>query len=185
MLGLEYIDLIKQRNNGKIPIDQLWSTTIDQQIWFDIPGFNGYQVSNDYFIRSFKYRNRYPYGILVSPKISPIKNVYNPFHYGVCVGDRDKVIYELSDNDNMRIEISIQEIIEKSMKIGSRTYRTCYSIPFTEKPPRNKRMFINQDPELTANKKGLVRKSVPVNKQENTAMAKFTVTNNPKPLDSY
>ena len=182
MFGLEYIDLIKQHNNNKIPIEQLWSITIDDQIWYDIPGFNGYQISNYYFIRSFKYRNKHPYGILVSPKRSKEKNIYNPFHYMGTVEDRENVIYELSDNDNMRIEISMQEIINISIRPGVMTYRTCYVIPKTE-TSRNSRMWINQDPELTAKKKGLVRKSVPVNKKEDTAMARFTITDNPKPLE--
>lgn len=182
MFGLEYIDIIKRHNNGKIPIDQLWSIMIDDQIWYDIPGYNGYQISNFYFIRSFKYSNIYPYGILVSPKRSKEKDIYNPIHYMGSIENRENVIYELSDNDNMRIELSMQEIINMSIRPGVPAYRTCYTIPKT-RSSRNKRLGINQDPILTANKKGLVRKSVPVNKKENTSMAKFTVTNNPKPLE--
>jgi len=158
MYGLDYIDIIKQRNNGKIPIDQLWNLNTDRQLWYDIPGFNGYQISNAYHVRSFKYKNKYPFGVLIMPD----KN--NNF--------------ELSDNDNMRIKISLQEIIDKSIYKGAIEYPTYYINQIS----RNKRLGINQDPILTAQKKGLVRKSVPVNKQENTAMARFTVTNNPRPL---
>ena len=31
MYGLEYIDIIKARNNGKIPIDQLWNIIIAEK----------------------------------------------------------------------------------------------------------------------------------------------------------
>lgn len=160
MIGLDYVDIIKQRNNGKVPIDQLWNLNIDDQIWYDIPGFTGYQISNTMFVRSFKYKNKYPFGILILPK--------------KMVGTDS--IYELSDNDNMRIEISLSELYKLSDKNNP---MHTYQIPMIS---RNKRLGINQDPILTANKKGLVRKSVPVNKQESTRMATFTISNNPKPL---
>ena len=178
MYGLEYIDIIKARNNGKIPIDQLWNIHDNGFFeWWDIPGFNGYQMSceknsNVHFIRSFKYK-QYQYGILLLPRNH---DPLNP--------DLEKVIYQLTDNDNMRINISVKDIYELVKNNHRFPYPTSHAYQFF-KPSRNKRLGINQDPELTAQKKGLVRKSVPVNKKENTAMAKFTVTDNPKPLDSY
>lgn len=176
MYGLEYIDLIKQKNNGKIPIDQLWNV-FDKGFfeWYDIPGFYGYQVSchigsDDHFIRSYKYKNQYPYGILILPKNKD--SILNQNH--------EKILYQLSDNDNMRIQISLKDILD-TVKINP-GYPHATQHMFNYESARNKRLGINQDPILTANKKGLVRKSVPVNKQENTAMARFTVSSNPKPL---
>ena len=38
------------------------------RLWYFIPqpGFNGYEVSNDGYVRSIKYYMKYPYGILIS-----------------------------------------------------------------------------------------------------------------------
>ena len=173
MYGLEYIDIIKAKNNGKIPIDQLWNVHDNGYFeWWDIPGFNGYQVSlckdnNDHFIRSYKYK-QYLYGILLLPRNH---DPLNP--------DIDKIIYQLTDNDNMRINISMKDIIELVRNNHTFPYPTSH---IQSKSPRNRRLWINQDPELTSKKKGLVKKSIPVNKKETTAIAKFTITNNPKPL---
>ena len=179
MYGLEYVDIIKQRNNGKIPIDQLWNIHDNGFFeWYDIPGFNGYQMSchmnsNDHFIRSYKYKNQYPYGILILPKNKD----------SILSENHEKIIYQLSDNDNMRIQLSLKDIYE--LVKNNHTYPNSTAHTLQWKSSRNSRMCINQDPEKTANKKGLVKKSAPVNYKENTKMATFTVTNNPKPLDSY
>lgn len=178
MYGLEYIDIIKQRNNGKVPIDQLWNIHDNGFFgWYDIYGFNGYQISfeqnsKNHFIRSYKFKNQYPFGILILPKNKDTIINHNP----------KMVIYQLSDNDNMRIEISLDDILKIVNKNhNAYPYSTAY-IPHQFQSSRNKRMCIDQDPEKTANKKGLVRKSAPLNHQENTKMVTFTVSNNPKPL---
>ena len=173
MLGLtdEQIKNIRDRNNGKIPVDAVMNIWSDARLWANIPGFNGYQLSDDYIVRSFKFKRIYPYGTIVTPKKEykdkPLDNVY-----------------ELSDNDNMRIEITAFELgklVHSQLQSPMNLYHTATIMPVTE-TVRNKRMCINQDPVLTAQKKGLVKKSVPVNKKETTAMARFTITNNPKPL---
>lgn len=176
MYGLEYIDIIKARNNGKIPIDQLWNIHDNGFFeWWDIPGFNGYQMSceknsNVHFIRSFKYK-QYPYGILLLPRN------HDPLNPNL-----EKVIYQLSDNDNMRINISVKDIYELVKNNHRYPYPTSHAYHFF-KPSRNSRIFINQDPEHTAQKKGLVKKSVPVKGDEVVRSARFTISNNPKPLE--
>jgi len=172
MFGLtdEQLKLIQYQNNGKVPVDQVFNINYDTQLWAAIPGFNGYQLSGDYTIRSYKFYKKYPYGTLLLPKKGD----------GTSMDD----IYELTDNDNMRIEISPFELGKLVHAKPLDIYHTNYRIP-SNKTPRNSRIFINQDPELTAKKKGLVKKSVPVNREETTRMVKFTVTNNPKPLDDY
>ena len=39
----------------------------DDRLWYYIPGFNGYELSNDYYIRSMKHYRKYPFGILLEP----------------------------------------------------------------------------------------------------------------------
>lgn len=170
MLGFtdEQLRMIRQRNNGKIPIDYIVDIYDNRRQWAAIPGFFGYQISNDYLIRSYKYKSKYPFGILVVPKRKSKKDPMN-------------AIYEISDNDNMRIEISLADILNLVNSQQAQLFNTTWTLPILDSA-RNKRMWINQDPELTAQKKGLVKKSSPLNKKETTRMARFTVTDNPEPL---
>lgn len=59
----------------------------DDRLWYYIPGFNGYEVSNDGYVRSMKHWRKYPYGILIKPK--SINN--------------GEAIFELSNDNNERI----------------------------------------------------------------------------------
>lgn len=83
------------------------------RVWYYIPGYNGYEVSNDRYVRSMKHFNEYPYGILLTPKTR--KNGPD--------------IYELSDNSNQRVRLTIDEIVNlaKTCPYGVNGYprRTC------------------------------------------------------------
>ena len=59
-------------------------------IWFRIPGYPGYEISNTNYIRSFKSRKKYPYGTLV--KWDKKGNVI------------------ISNSNNIRVKLSIEEI---------------------------------------------------------------------------
>lgn len=67
--------------------------------WFYIPGYNGYEVSNDGYLRSMKHYVKYPYGIL----IRPIKR--EPY------GSSTDPTFELSDNNNVRRKIRLSQLI--------------------------------------------------------------------------
>lgn len=73
------------------------------RVWYYIPGFNGYEVSNDNIIRSMKHYVKYPYGIL----IKPVKK--EPY------GSSPDPLYELSDNNNERKRIRLSQIIHLAM----------------------------------------------------------------------
>lgn len=72
------------------------------RLWMYITGFNGYELSNDNYIRSMKHYKQYPYGILITPKKDKDGNIIHP----------EDPIFELSDNDNNRQTISLSKIIE-------------------------------------------------------------------------
>ena len=48
-----------------VSVDQVINISDPSVIWFRIPGFPGYEISNTNYIRSFKSRKKYPYGTLV------------------------------------------------------------------------------------------------------------------------
>ena len=68
----------------------------ETRYWYSIPGFRGYEISNDHYIRSMKHFNKYPFGIMLTPKK---KDANNP-------------VFELSDDFDKRISMSLNEIIE-------------------------------------------------------------------------
>lgn len=65
------------------------------RIWYQIPNFPGYEISNDNYVRSMKHFNKYPYGILLKPTVTK----------------SGLIKYQLSDYRNKRITISLNEII--------------------------------------------------------------------------
>lgn len=58
-------------------------------LWFRIPGFPGYEISNVNLVRSFKSRKKHPFGTLVK---------------------WDKNSITLSNNNNIRVKLTLKEI---------------------------------------------------------------------------
>ena len=71
------------------------------RLWYYIPGFNGYEISNDGYVRSMKHWRRYPYGILLQPLKN--SNLSNP-------------TFTLTNNDNDRVNVSRSTLIELAKK---------------------------------------------------------------------
>lgn len=71
----------------------------NNRVWYYIPGFNGYEVSNDCYIRSMKHYLKYPYGILISPVTR------EPY------GSSCDPLFEISDDNNIRRRIRLSQII--------------------------------------------------------------------------
>ena len=70
----------------------------EPRYWFYIPGFNGYELSNDGFVRSMKHYRRYPYGILIKPVSTKVEqNTTDP-------------LFVLSDNNNERQRIRLSQL---------------------------------------------------------------------------
>jgi hypothetical protein len=82
-----------------IPIEDVLNIFDNTRLWYYIPSFNGYEVSNDGYIRSMKHYRKHPYGVLIQP----------------VARDRNKGIqdpmYELSNDDNVRQRIRLSQII--------------------------------------------------------------------------
>ena len=119
----------------------------DDRYWFYIPGYNGYEVSNDKYIRSMKHYKKYPFGILIQPKKDKKGQIIHP----------NDPIYELSNNQNERVSIHLSEIIHLSKTneyhITGYPRRTC----ITDISPRNQRYFIkNKSKQSQADKINII-----------------------------
>lgn len=125
---LESDTIMERRSKFTLVEDVL--NLYDDRFWYYLPGFNGYEMSNDGFIRSMKHYKKYPFGMLIQPKKG-------------CRGViSEDTLYEISNNKNEKIIISSAELYRLSQSneytITGYPRRTCV----TDMSPRNQRIFI-------------------------------------------
>ena len=90
-------------NNRKYAAVEYYINVADpNRLWMAIHGYNGYEISNDNYIRSMKHYKEYPYGILITPKKDKDGNILHP----------ENPIFVLSDDNNNRCSLSLSQIIE-------------------------------------------------------------------------
>jgi len=99
------------------------------RLWYGIPGYNGYQVSNDNIVRSMKHYKKYPFGIL----LRPFKTL-NGVNY-----------YQLTNSQNERVTVSLTEIKEL---VAGDEYTQSYPSKTTDRyqASRNQKCTIYQKP---------------------------------------
>lgn len=73
-------------------------------LWYYIPGFNGYEISNTGIVRSMKHHRKYPFGILIKPR--EVKDPIELFTKNFI-----ELTYELSDDYNERHIITRSELL--------------------------------------------------------------------------
>lgn len=119
----------KKKNTIMIPVEQIFNPYIDTQLWYYIPGFNGYEISDRGVVRSMKHFKKYPYGVLLHGKVL----------------DNNDCIFTLSDNNNKRVQITRNTlwalaINNKNPVAGypRRTYQTDIA-------SRNQQIFIHRE----------------------------------------
>ena len=90
-------------------------------LWYYIPGFNGYEVSNTNMVRSMKHYHRYPFGILIKPVMR------EPY------GSSCDPLFELSDNNNIRVKIRLSQLVllahNNQYAVSGYPRHTCISDP--------------------------------------------------------
>lgn len=119
-----------KRNNTKFtPLETILNVYDENRVWYYLPGFNGYEISNDYIIRSMKHFKKYPYGLLIKPK----KDGLDP-------------IYELSDNQNERIQLPISEIMNIALTNPWRVTGYPRKTYMLDNASRNQRCTIKKKP---------------------------------------
>lgn len=77
----------------------------EDRLWYYIPGFKGYEVSNDGYVRSMKQYRTYPFGIVIKKK-----------------KDESDPVYELTTDNGERKAVHFSEIVhlvkESDYKLG-------------------------------------------------------------------
>lgn len=131
-----------------IPVEDVLDVNDPNRWWFYIPGFNGYEISNDGYIRSMKHFMKYPYGILIKKKKD----------HGTDPS------YELSDNNNERKVIRLSQIqyLAKTNPYAVSGYPRRTNI--SDIASRNQRCFVKNSIQ-----------TVPVDKDNMLYYPKFTV----------
>lgn len=117
---------MKKNTSTIYAVDKVFNLN-DDKIWYDIPGFPKYQYCDQGYIRSFKCRNRYPFGVVLS-----FKHTSN--------GD----MYSLTDRNNFVKSISfatIKSIVDQN-KSMLHPYHT-YEVP-QDKLSRNIHCFLDE-----------------------------------------
>lgn len=117
------------KRSSYIPIESVFNIETDSQLWYYIPGFNGYEISNLGNIRSMKHFNQYPYGLLIRCKMN----------------NKGERIFELSNDQNERVRISDKELWNLAMN-------NPYTMPYYPRATcvstmdsRNNRIFIKRN----------------------------------------
>lgn len=112
-----------------IPIESVFNIETDSQLWYYIPGFNGYEISNLGNVRSMKHFKQYPYGLLIRCK----KN------------SKGEKIFELSNDQNERVRISDKELW--NLAINNPYTMAYYPRPtyVSTMSSRNNRIFLKRD----------------------------------------
>lgn len=82
-----------------IPVEDVLNIFDENRLWYYIPSFNGYEVSNDGYLRSMKHYKKYPYGII-------IRSIDRDSYKGSC-----DPLYEISDDDNNRHRIRMSQLV--------------------------------------------------------------------------
>lgn len=118
------------------PVESVLDPNDPNRLWYYIDGFNGYEISNDGYLRSMKHYRRYPFGILLVPKKNNMAEIDPTF--------------ELSDNHNVRQVMHRSELMQIAMNptraVAGYPRRTCITDRFSrnekintkpKKPKRN------------------------------------------------
>ena len=113
-----------------IPVESVLNP-YEPRYWYYLEGYNGYELSNDYYLRSMKHYKAYPCGILIRPKIQG-----------------EDPVFTLSDNNNNRVDVHLSTLI----KIANNPVRGVSGYPrsttVTDCSSRNDRHFVKKKKAL-------------------------------------
>ena len=102
----------------------------EPRMWSYIPGFRGYELSDDGYVRSTKNFNVYPYGMLLRP-----------------VSSKDGNTFILSNDDNKRIRISVNQLKELVKNDKFKRAGFPRSTVLNNASSRNQQAFIKREPK--------------------------------------
>lgn len=126
-----------KKNTQYTPVERYIDPYNSNLLWYYIPGFNGYEISNTGIVRSMKHYKKYPFGMLIRPRETNDPMDLFTKLYG-------ELTYELSDNNNERQVITRSELLNlafsNKIKVNGYPRRTVV----TDIGSRNQRCFIKK-----------------------------------------
>ena len=156
-----FVKNVFESTKGILDLSSIFNVYNDPQLWYDIPGFNGYEMSDYGLVRSMKHFQRYPFGMLIRFD--------------------DKENYILSNSYNNRLRIPRKDLWDLVVNNPNPTIGYPRTTNQTDHYSRNRRMFLSDldSPMYGPGSKGkeweLMKKHVQTNKQEPTFFPQFTV----------
>lgn len=123
LLVIQYNKKSKRVSNFTL-VEEVLDIYDGNRCWYYIPGFNGYEISNDGYIRSMKHYKKYPYGLLIKP--------------------RKDGKFELSDNNNQRVTVTRSELLRLAQTNPYQITGYPRSTLMTDIAPRNQSYFIKK-----------------------------------------
>lgn len=117
---------MSRKTTRPIPVESVFDLETDSQLWYNVPGYNGYEISNLGYVRSMKNFRVYPYGMLLRPKGKDKKG-------NNC--------FELSDDFNRRKILSVEEIWNLAMNNPYKNNSYPRSTWTTDNQSRNPLLF--------------------------------------------
>lgn len=125
------------------------------RVWYYIPHYNGYEISNDGYIRSMKHYRKYPFGLLIEPKKNRKGEILQPIRY------------ELSNDNNEREVLTLDEI--KNLAYNNPRFNTM-GYPrktfSTDISSRNQRYFVRKKQDNVQPNKRLIYPKFTVIKED-------------------
>lgn len=121
------------------PVERLVDINDFSVLWYDIPGYRGYQLCNKAdLVRSLKHHKKYPYGLII---------------------ERKNNCFTLSDSNNNRIKVNLDEI-KKLVKENpdKKGYHTWQIDHFS----RNPREFVHKEPKVQLDQTPKPFKFIPI-----------------------
>lgn len=132
---------------GKIsnfaPIQNYIDPNNSSILWYYIPGFNGYEISNTGIIRSMKHYKKYPFGMLIRPR-----EVNDPIE--LFTKQFNDLTYELSDNNNKRQIMKRSTLLNLAINNQYHVQGYPRTTIVTDIAPRNIRCFIQREEDISS-----------------------------------
>ncbi len=151
---------INKGNRGSIDVLEVFGYN-DEQLWYDIPNFPAYQISNKEYVRSFKCRKQHPLGVILKPRKTS-----------------NGIVYELTDRNNFVRTIGLDQIKNIVAQEKDDPYYT-HEVPRNTQSPqsqmRNKRAFINPSDSIPEDVFGTIKKKPRPIRKESSEIYHFSV----------
>lgn len=160
------ITTLPRRNNNMVPIEDVLNI-YDDRLWYYIPGFNGYEISNDGYVRSMKHYRQFPFGIMIKPKAR---------------ANSEDPSFEISNDMNERVTIRRSQLLHLARCNPHQVYGYPRQTCITNFQSRNNKIAVNtRKMKRDWNKNELMS----IHPDNNIRYPKFTIVQKPEDMFDY